>query len=451
MQDFTSGSILKKLLVFTLPMLIGALFQQMYGIVDAVVVGRFLGGGALAAVGISMTAFWFIISMLFGLTTGASVIISQLFGAKDNRELEKAVSTSVVLFFIISVTLTIIGVVFTPTLLRLLNAPAEIFDDAALYMRVQMGGLVFPMFFNMYTAYLRAIGNSRTPLYFLIFSTTFNGVLNVVLVVGLGFGLGAVAAGTVVSQGIAAVLCYYYVKKHARIIHVKKLEFDTSLFGKILKYGTPAAFQLSLVTLAMLTITRLINTFGTEAMAGITAAGRIDQMAILPVSTLSMALSTFVAQNIGAGLEERAIKGLKTILLSMVLMAVGISAIVILVGPWLISMFIDLNEAGAELIMQTGLDYLNIMVLFYFLFAILFAFNGFYRGVGDAFIAMVFPVLSLTLRTLSAYGLVHFGGMGPEALGWSIPVGWSVTSLLSFVYFKKRLWVGKAVTKKSGT
>ena len=445
MQDFTTGSILRKLLIFSIPMIIGALFQQLYGIVDAVVVGRFLGGGALAAVGISMSTFFFITSMLFGFTTGASVIVSQFFGAKQNDDLKNAVSTSIVFLTALAVVITVLGVAFAPLVLRLLGAPAEIFDYALVYMRVQMAGLAFPVFFNMYTAYLRAVGNSRTPLYFLIFSTTFNGALNIVLVLFLGLGLEAVAAGTVASQAIATMLCYLYTRKHARLLHVSKLLFDFSHFVKIIKYGMPAAIQLSLVSLAMLTITRLINSFGYEAMAGITAAGRIDQMAILPVITLSLALSTFVAQNMGAGLEERAIKGLWTILFSMVLLAAFISAFIIAVGPWLMAMFVDQNEAGADMIMQTGLNYLNVLVLFYFLFAILFGFNGFFRGVGDAVIAMVFPVASLTLRTLSAYGLVHFFGMGPEALGWSIPVGWSVTSLLSFMYFKKRLWVGKTV------
>ena len=448
MQDFTTGSILRKLLIFSIPMIIGALFQQLYGIVDAVVVGRFLGGGALAAVGISMSTFFFITSVLFGFTTGASVIISQFFGAKSHDDLKNAVSTSIVFLTILAVVITVLGVAFAPFILRLLGSPTDIFDVALVYMRVQMAGLVFPVFFNMYTAYLRAVGNSRTPLYFLIFSTTFNGVLNIVLVLLLGLGLGAVAAGTVVAQAIATMLCFFYTRKHARLLHVSRLSFHFSHFTKIIKYGMPAAIQLAFVSLAMLTITRLINSFGYEAMAGITAAGRIDQMAILPVITLSLALSTFVAQNMGAGLEERAVKGLWSILLCMVLMAAFISAIIIAVGPWLMAMFIDANEPGADLIMQTGLNYLNILVLFYFLFAILFGFNGFFRGVGDAVIAMVFPVVSLTLRTLSAYGLVHFAGMGPEALGWSIPIGWSVTSLLSFAYFKKRLWVGKTVIER---
>ena len=431
--------------MFSIPMIIGALFQQLYGIVDAIVVGRFLGGGQLAAVGISMSTFFFITSMLFGFTTGASVIISQFFGAKQYDDLKNAASTSVVFLAALAVAITAIGVGFAPLVLRILGAPEDVFGYALIYMRILMAGLVFPVFYNLYTAYLRALGNSRTPLYFLIFSTTFNGVLNIILVVFLGLGLGAVAAGTVVSQAIATMLCIFYVKKHAKLLHISKLIFDSSHFKQIIKYGAPAAIQLSLVSLAMLTITRLINSFGYEAMAGITAAGRIDQMAILPVLTLSLALSTFVAQNMGAGLEGRAIKGLWSILLCMVGLSFVITGFVITFGPFFMAMFIDSGEPGADIIMQAGLSYLNVLVLFYFLFAILFGFNGFFRGVGDAVIAMVFPVISLTLRTLSAYGMVHFFGMGTEAIGWSIPIGWSISGLLSYIYFKKRLWVGKTV------
>ena len=446
MNDFTTGNIAKQIVLFSIPMLIGNLFQQMYSIVDAMVVGRFLGGGALAAVGVSMTAFHFFIAALFGLTTGASVIISQFFGAKQYDKLGTALSTSVLFLAAFSVIMTALGIIFTPALLRLLNAPADVFDYAVVYMRIQMGGLVFVIFFNMYTAYLRAMGNSRTPLYILIFATTFNGLLNILLVVVLGLGIGAVSAGTVVSQALAAVACYVYTRRRVPLLRVNKYSFDKKLFATILKYGLPAALQLSFVNLAALTIARLINSFGTAAIAGITAASRIDQMAILPISTLSLALSTFVAQNMGANLEERARQGFRTMLLYMVLLAVGISAVLVVTSPWLVSLFIDSTDMYAPEMLRTGQEYLRIMVIFYFLFAFLFGFNGFYRGAGDAVIAMVFPICSLSIRTISAYALVHLAGMGPEALAWSIPIGWGVTSAVSCIYYRKRLWAGKIVT-----
>jgi len=445
MNDFTSGNIGKSIMMFAIPMLIGALFQQLYGIVDAIVVGRFLGGGALAAVGVSMTAFNFLIAALIGLTTGASVIISQYFGAKQQDKLELAVSTSIIFLAAFSVIITVLGLVFTPAIIRMLNAPADIFNDAVIYMRIQMAGLAFPVFYNMYTAYLRAIGNARSPLYILIFSTSLNMVLNIIFVVLLGWGIAAVSVGTVISQAVATILCYGYTRWKVPMLHVAKLIFDKRLFGQIIKYGMPAAIQLSLVSLAALTITRLINSFGTAAIAGITAATRIDSMAILGVSTLSMALATFVGQNMGAGQEERARQGLKITLIYMLLLAVVISVILFFTAPWFLYMFIDQNDPNAYEILRIGQSYLQILVLFYCLFATLFAFNGFFRGAGDAVIAMVFPVCSLTIRTVSAYMLVYFANMGPEALAWSIPIGWATTSMASWLYYKRRLWVGKVV------
>ena len=447
MKDFTKGNISKQIIIFAIPMLIGSLFQQMYNIVDALVVGRFLGGGALAAVGVSLSAFGFLSAVLIGLTTGASVVISQFFGAKKYDKLELAMSTSIIVLFVFSVIITVLGVSLTPLMLRLLGTPADIFRDAQTYMQIQMGALIFPIFFNMYTAYLRALGNSRSPLYILMFSTTFNAVLNIILVVILGFGIAAVSFGTVISQGLAAVLCYLYVRKKAPLLRIKKLNFDTALFITILKYGLPAAMQLSLVALANLLIIRLINSFGIAAIAAITAASRIDQMAILPISTLSLALSTFVAQNMGGGHEERAQKGLKSTVLFTLALAVSISAILFITGPWLISMFVDQADPNLHQILQTGQEYLRVLVVFYFLFALLFSFNGFFRGAGDAVIAMVFPVCSLTIRTVGAYALVHLAGMGPEALAWSIPMGWGATSFASWLYYRKRLWVGKVAVK----
>jgi len=200
---------------------------------------------------------------------------------------------------------------------------------------------------------------------------------------------------------------------------------------------------MSFVMIAHLVITRLINSFGPAAMAGITAVARIDQLAIMPMVTLSTAMSTFVAQNMGAGFEARARKCFKISMVYTLLLAVTLSVILMAFAPQLVSLFIDREDESFAEILRIGTNYLNIMVIFYFLFAFLFSFNGFYRGVGDAKIAMVFPIISLFLRTVFAYILVGFFDMGPEALAWSIPIGWSVCSLASWIYYKKRLWVGK--------
>jgi len=446
MNDFTKGSIAKKLIAFAVPMLIGNLFQQLYNIADALIVGRFVGGGALAAVGISMNIAIFFTSVLIGLTTGAAVVIAQFFGAKQHDRLKSAVSVSIVFYIILSVLLSVFGVLFAPQMLRMLNASPDIFDDALIYLRIVMGGMVFPVFYNMYIAYLRALGDTRRPLFILIFTVLLNVALTLYCVVWLDMGIAGAAISTVFSQMLATLLCYLYARRFVPLLKVKKLFFDFQLFRTILRYGAPAALQLSFISLAQLFITRLINHFGSAAMAGITAVGRIDALAIMPIATLGMALSTFVAQNMGAGMEERAKKSFYISLGYMLSFAVLISAVLMIFAPQLISLFLNPDDVNSPEILNVGQSYLNIMVVFYFLFAILFAFNGFFRGVGDAIIAMVFPVMSLTIRTVSAYALIYVAGMGPEALAWSIPIGWGVNSLASFVYYKKRKWVGKLAT-----
>ena len=446
MRDFTSGGIAKQLLWFSLPMLIGSLFQQAYSMADAVVAGRLIGGNTLAAVGVAMTALNFLLAILMGLTTGASVVISQFYGAKRYDKLNATVSTSVVFLAMLSAAITLFGVMLSPRLLRLLNSPPEIFDEASAYLRILLGATIFPTFYNMYTAYLRALGDSRNPLFILIFTTTLNVALDVSFVIFFKMGVEGLALATILSQALSALLCYLYTRRFVPLLNVAKLSFDPDVFRSILKFGVPAAAQLSLVSLASLTITRLINSFGASAMAGITVSSRIDNIAIMPVSVLSMALSTFVAQNMGAGYEERAKKGFHTSLLIMVGLAVCTTGFLVVFGPRLILLFLDSREAGTAGILRVGSGYLSIMSMFYFLFAFMFAFNGFFRGAGDAVIAMVFPVVSLTLRAVTAHLLVGLAGMGPEALAWSIPVGWGVTSLASFAYYKKRLWAGKAIT-----
>ncbi len=420
MRDFTSGNATKQILLFAIPMLIGNIFQQVYSMVDAAVVGRYVGGLALASVGVAMNVLVFLLSAVIGLTTGASVVIAQYYGAKRYDKLERTVSTSIIFLAGLSLVIIVLGIALSPTILLLLNASEDIIEDAVLYMRILMAGMLFPIFYNMYTAYLRALGDSRSSLLILICCTILNTGLDLLFVIEFHMGVLGAAVATVIAQAVSMGLCYIYTQRRVPLLRIKKLVFDKELFRAILKYGTPAAVQLSVVSFATLTITRLINSFGTAAIAGITASTKIDQLAIMPVSSVSMALSTFVAQNMGAGKEDRAIKGFRSSLILMIAVAVCISSILVAFGPWFVSMFLNESEAGSEAILQVGLKYLNIISVFYFLFAVLFSFNGFFRGVGDAIITMAFPIFSLTTRAVTAHMLVDWAGMGPEALAWSL-------------------------------
>ena len=451
MNDFTKGNITKQLFIFAGPMLIGNLFQQLYSLVDAIIVGRFVSGDALAAVGVSMNITTFVTSLLIGLTTGSAVVISQYYGARQFDKLIASVSVSIVAMLGLSVLLTGFGVLMAPQILRMLDTDKLIFDDALLYLRIIMAGMVCPVFYNMYISYLRALGDSKRPLFILIFTVLLNAAMDYYFVVTLDMKIMGAAIATVISQLVAVGMCILYTHRFVPLLRVEKLLFDMELFKLILKYGIPAAIQNSLVTMANLVITKLINSFGPSAMAAITAVARIDALATMPVSTLSMALSTFVAQNMGAGIEERAKKGLRTGMAFMIICAVCMSALLIVFAPAIIDLFLDRGDANYKDIMDIGHEYLNTMVIFYFLFAFLFSYNGFFRGVGDAVIAMVFPVASLIIRTISAHIFVGAIGMGPEALAWSIPLGWLISGIASVIYFKKRLWVGKMAIGGIGT
>lgn len=445
MRDFTEGNATRQIIAFSLPMLIGNVFQQVYSMVDAVVVGRYVGGAALAAVGISMNLLHFLLAVLIGLTTGASVVISQYYGAGRDDMLERTVSTSILFLGALSAAVSLGGVLGAPLFLRLLGSPADVLGDAALYLRILMGGMLFPILYNMYTAYLRALGDSRGPLYILVFSTLLNTALDLFFVVRLRMGVGGVAAATVIAQTVSAALCFLYARRRAPLLRVSRLVFDRGVFRSILRYSVPAALQLSLTSLATLTITRLVNSFGSAAMAGYTAALKIDQLALMPLNNVSMAVSTFVGQNMGAGLEDRAKRGLRSSLLLMCGVAVFISLFILLYGRRLIALFVDASEEGSPEIIAIGARYLSVIVSFYIVFAVFFAFNGFFRGAGDAVIVMALTVTSLTIRSASAHLLVRFAGMGPEAVAWSIPIGWCLCSLAAFAYYKKRLWAGKTV------
>ena len=443
-KDFTKGNATKQILLFSLPMLIGNVFQQLYSMADAVIVGRLVGGDALAAVGASASLLAFFLAMLIGLTTGASVVISQLFGAGQEERLKRTVSTSILFLAGLGLILSALGVAFAAPLMRLMNTPQEVFGDAVWYFSICMGGCIFQMIYNVYSAYLRALGDAKTPLVFLILASLLNIGLDILFVGPLNMKVAGAALATVLAQGLSGLACYLYARKKVPLLHITKWVFDKQLFKLILRYSIPAAVQFSLTSLASLTIVRLVNGFGSSAVAGYTAAIKIDQFATMPLSNISLAISTFAGQNMGAGQEQRAKQGLKSGLIAMVGVGIVLSLVIFAFGNTLVRLFVDSADASFNEIVRIGHEYLSIMAYIYTLFAIFFAFNGFFRGVGDATIVMVLTIVSLTLRAVSAHLLVAYANMGPEAVAWSIMVGWALCGAIAFFYYKKRLWAGKA-------
>ena len=448
-QDFTTGNVTKQIILFSLPMLVGNLFQQVYSMANAMIVGRLIDGDALAAVGASMPLQMFFLGVLIGLTTGASVLISQLFGAREEQQLKRAVSTSVLFLSFLGVIISAVGVIFAPGLLRMMSTPEPVFEEAVVYFRISMAGTIFQMIYNVYSAYLRALGDSKTPLVFLVLSTILNAGLDVLSIAVLHMGVAGTAISTVLSQSLAGLACYIYAGRKVPMLRITKLVFDRALLKTVLRYSLPAAVQFSLTSLAGLTIVRLVNSFGASAAAGYTAATRIDMFATMPLSNISMAISTFVGQNMGAGREDRAQKGLKSGMVSMIIIGAVVSVLALVFGRWMIAQFVDVTDPHFTEIVQVGVDYLMVIALFYTLFSVFFGFNGFFRGVGDAIVVMSLTIFSLTIRAVSAYLLVSFAGMGPEAVAWSIPIGWGLCSAFAWLYHKKRWWAGKVAVQRT--
>jgi len=446
LKDFTKGNLAKQLLVFTIPVLLGSLFQQLYSIADAIVVGKFISGGALAAVGSSIAVVNFINGSLLGLTTGASIVISHHYGAGEEQKLNRTLSTSMIFLIIVSTVLSVLGYILTPTLLRMLSTPVEIFEIAVIYQRITLIGIVFPALFNMYSSYMRALGDSKHPLYIMIASSILNILLDYIFVAFLGWGVTGVAVATIISQATAILMCVVIIRKSTPILKIEKFVFDKEIFPLILRNSVPAAIQMSTTSLISLSITRLVNSFGELAAAGYSAATRLDNFALLPLDSMSMTLSTFVGQNIGAGYEDRAKKGRHLTLIFMLSTAIIVSSILLLFGNQVLKFFVNNNEVGASEIVRYGWEYISVIGMFYLLHAVFFSFNGFFRGVGDAFIVMVLTISSLSIRALFSYILSSHFVSGPSAIGWAIPIGWALCSLFAWYYYKKNIWKNKRQT-----
>lgn len=448
MKDMTVGKEGKLILQFALPMLAGSLFQQLYNIVDSIIVGNFLGKEALAAVGASFPVIFVLISMIIGLASGISIVISHYFGAKDYLSVRKAVDTMYITLFFASVVTTIVGISFSRQIFMLLNLPMDVMPQALEYLNIYLLGMIAFFGFNGTSAILRGMGDSKTPLYFLVISTITNIVLDLLFVVVFHMGVDGVALATILSQGGAFITAIIYLNKKHELINISltRLVFDRKIFIQSYKIGLPTGLQQTFVALGIMAIMGIVNSFGTDVLAAFSVASRIDAIATIPAMILAQALATFVGQNLGANKPDRVRRGLNSTLLITLLVTIGTTAIIILLGNIFMRAFT--NDAN---VIEIGHDYLTIVSLFYILFAIMFIFTGVMRGAGDTFIPMLITLLSLWLvRIPFAYFLS--GRMGSEAgIWWSFPVGWGVGLILAWAYYSTGNWKKKVIVSHQAT
>ena len=436
MKDLTTGGEGRLIWNFTVPMLIGNVFQQSYNIVDSIIVGRAIGKSALAAVGASFPILFLIVSLIMGATLGFSILISQFFGAKDMARVRRAVDTAYLFLIVSSLLATAAGLASAGWILRLLNTPAEIFPQALTFMRITFAGLVFLFSYTTISSILRGLGDSKTPLYFLVFSTILNIALVLLFVTVLHWGIAGSAWATVIAQGSSFLLAVLYLNKSHPVLkfRIKGFEFDRAIFKQSMAIGLPSGVQQMLVAAGMMALTRLVNGFGTDAVAAFTAAGRIDTFAVMPAMSLSIAISTFVGQNIGAGKMERVKRGLRMSLYISGATSLLTTLLVVVFGWHLISMF---NSDPA--VIAIGSRYLLIVGGFYIVFSSMFVINGALRGAGDTFFPMLVTVLALWgIRVpVSTY---LSGRMGTDGIWWGVPAAWIAGLGLSWAYFNTGRW-----------
>ncbi len=443
MKDLTTGKEGRLILHFALPMLAGNVFQQLYNVVDSIVVGRAIGKEALAAVGANFPFIFALISFVVGIAIGSTVVISQYFGAKKMAAVKRAIDTLYIFMFFAALVVTTLGILFAKDIFRLIDLPADVLPAAVQYFRVYALGFIFFFGFQGTSAIMRGLGDSKTPFYFLGGSTLLNIALDLIFVLVFHWGIKGVAAATVMAQATAFFAIIFYMNRYHKFLDFRplKMRFDKLIFRQSLKIGLPTGFQQTFVALGFMALYRIVNMFGTPTIAAYSVAIRIDSFAAMPAMNFSAALATFVGQNIGAGKTERIHKGLMATLLMANMVAVVISVVALLFAAPLMQIF----TKDAQVV-EIGKHYLLIVPLFYMVFATMFSINGVMRGAGDTLIPMFFTIISLWFVRIPASWFLSqkFGAIG---IWWGIPIAWFVALTLAFTYYKTGRWKTKAVVR----
>ncbi|MBN2745501.1 MAG: MATE family efflux transporter [Bacteroidales bacterium] len=465
MKDLTTGNVATRILTFGWPFLFANLFQQLYNFVDGWVVGKFIGTEALAAVGASFPVIFILISLLIGISTGITIVVSQFFGAKQFDNVIKAINTFFVFIFISSLVMSALGIYFARDIFVALKLAPDVIDLAVDYLVIYLGGMIFMFGFYGTNAILRGMGDSKTPLYFTIFSTITNVVLDLVFVLYFDMGVKGVAYASVIAQGLAFIIITYVMNRNNNLIHFsfKNLKFDWDIFKKSIRIGLPTGMQQSFVAFGMVAIMGIVADFGTETVAAFSVAGRLDALASTPAMALAAALAAFVGQNIGANKMNRVRQGFMVSLVISAAMSLIVTAIVVLFGRPVMGFFTNDIQ-----VIEIGYHYLLIVSSFYIVFSSMFITHGVLRGAGDTFIPMIITLLALWVLRIpfswflsreeiwfglnfNLFGLqidfyhFTFNGFGVDGIWWGIPLAWAFGFSASYIYYRTGRWKTKSI------
>ena len=421
------GSVARGMLVFAVPIFFSNLFQQLYNAVDSLIVGNFLGGEALAAVGSSGSLIFLLTGFVNGVSLGAGVLVARHFGARDEQALHRAVHTTVALGLAAGVVLTVVGVLLTPQILLWMDTPAEVLPNSIVYFRVYFLGSLAVVMYNVGASILQSVGDSRSPMYYLITASVLNVVLDLFFIAGLGMGVGAAALATILSQTVSAVLAFRKLSmtKAAYGVRWRQVRFHPATLRAVVAQGVPSGVQNSVISLANVIVQANINSFGAQAMAGCGAYSKVEGFAFLPVTCFSMALATFVSQNVGAGRPDRVRRGMKFGILASALLAEGVGVAMYLLAPWLIGAF---NSEAA--VIAFGVRQARTVALFYCLLAFSHCCAGILRGLGRPMVPMavmlaVWCALRITYITVTLRFIPQIG-----VIFWAYPITWTISSVI---------------------
>ncbi|MCD7837089.1 MAG: MATE family efflux transporter [Lachnospiraceae bacterium] len=429
----TEGSIVKSLLLFALPLMVGNVFQQLYNTVDSIVVGNYVGKEALAAVGSTDSIVNTFIGFFTGLSTGAGVVISQYYGAEDDEGVARSVQTTIALTFIMSIFCTFGAILLVPKLLVLMGTPGDVFDSAQSYLRIYFAGVTGLLFYNMGSGILRAVGDSKRPLYFLIFSTILNILLDILFVVGLNMGVEGAGYATIIAQGVSALLILLVLTMEKRNYRIqwRRVRLHKNILRQIITVGLPAALQMMITSFSNVFVQSYINKFGSAAMAGWSSYGKIDKVCMLPIQSVGLSVTTFVGQNLGAGKADRAKKGT----------GVGIriclvTAVVLIIPTWIFAPQLVGLFNGDEEVLYYGALFMRLLMPFYIAICANQVYAGSLRGAGNSTAPMIIMMSCFILfRQIYLFAMSRItDSVIPIALGY--PMGWVLCSIIMTIYYR---------------
>lgn len=433
-RSLTEGPILKSMILFALPLILGNLLQQLYNVVDTYIVGQFLGADALAGVGTTYSIITFITSLILGLCMGAGVLFSMLYGAKREQEMKNSFVISFVFIGIISIFVMLLSIGCVDELLGFLNVPSSIYILTKDYIMIIFYGIFFTYLYNYFASLLRALGDSKTPLLFLGISTILNIILDILFVLYISQTVKSVAYATIISQAISAILMIIYTlnKKKEYVPNKKDCYFDKNIFNKFISYSLLTCVQQSVMNFGIMLVQGIVNSFGVAVMAGFSTAVKIDTLAYMPVQDFGNAFSTYIAQNKGAKQEKRVNQGLRYACNVSLVFCLFVSSIIYIFADKFMMIFLQSTELEA---IRVGVQYLRIEGACYVGIGLLFLWYGYYRGIGKPFISVVLTVISLGTRVILSYTLSAIDSIGVLGIWWSIPIGWILADITGLFYY----------------